>query len=186
MSEPGTVGNVRAFLRAVECSSLQELEDLLDDRLEPAFVQMRGIGRFAAEGVEVQVEDRGTELYFPFAPLEFWSAVNLLELEAESTRACEELASQISDVEGIDLYVIVGYDADETRLKPSHRRTILYNGVAVQFPRDYPYRSPMTGRRTFAEWRSTRFDRHYPGLEPSLLSPHDEAPDTTPLALLRD
>lgn len=99
MSELGMVGNVRAFLRAVECSSLQELEDLLDERLEPAFVQMRGIGRFASQGVEIQVQDRGAEFYFPFTPLDFWPAVDLLELEAESTTACEELASQISDVE---------------------------------------------------------------------------------------
>ena len=180
------VGNVRAFLRAVECSSLQELEDLLDERLEPAFVQMRGIGRFASQGVEIQVQDRDAEFYFPFTPLDFWPAVDLLELEAESTTACEELASQISDVEGIDLYVIVTYDVDETRLKPRHRRTLLDNDVAVQFPGDYPYRSPMSERRTFAEWRSTRFDRHYPGIEPNLLPPHEAAPDTTPLALLRD
>lgn len=185
MSELAVIRNVRAFLRAVGCCSLRELEDLLDERLEPAHVQIRGIGRFASEGVEIQVQDRGTALDFPFAPLKFWAAVDLLELEADSASAYEELASQVLDVEGIDISVRVSYDVDDTRVKPSHRRTVLDNEVVVQFPRAYPYRSPMNGVRTFAEWRTTRFDRHYPGLEPRLLPPHDKAPDTTSLAMLR-
>lgn len=186
LAELGVVGSVRSFLGAVECSSLQELEDLLDDRLEPAFVQVRGIGRFACGGVDVQVGGRGTTHEFPFALAEFWSAIDLLELEAESESACEELAFEISDVEGLGLWVVVTYDVDWTLIKPRHKRMDLDNGVTVQFPAAYPYRSRIDGRRTFAEWRASRFDRHYPGLEACLLPPHDETPVTTPIEALRD
>lgn len=108
-----------------------------------------------------------------------------LELVAEARCAYEELERQIVEIEGIPVGVMVDYDVDLARVKPRHRRQQLVGGEVVQFPTDYPYRTLMSGSKTFGDWIADRFERHYPGLKAHLLSPHDHLPPTAPLKDLR-
>ena len=80
---------------------------------------------------------------------------------------------------------MINYAIDDASVKPRHRRRKLDSGVVVQFPRDYPYRAPISGSKTVADWIAGRFERNFPGLEASLLPPDDRVPLSTPLSHLR-
>lgn len=181
----GVVSHLRSLLRVMECSSLLEIQDEVDTWVDDFCVEVHGLGAFASNGIEVRVDARGTELEYPFSIEELRETVQELELVAEAGCAYEELGRQITEIEGIPVGVMVDYDVDPARVKPRHRRRQLGGGEIVQFPTDYPYRTLMSGSKTFGDWIADRFERHYPGLEAHLLPPDENLPPTTPLKDLR-
>ena len=83
-------------------------------------------------------------------------------------------------VEGIDVAVEIDWDCDEQTVRSSANRRELFGYVFQTVP-EYPYMRAMGGSRTFEEWRTIRFNRHYAGL--AVYGPTDEATET--LAALR-
>lgn len=184
MTEPEAIRSLRGLLRAMGCESLRDVELKVDDEVD-ALAWVRAIGPFALDGIEIQIDCRGTELRYPFTRTVFWSVVESLATEWQAALAYETLAEQIEEVEGFPVRVDIDYDCNETSVKPSQQRRQLESDVVVQFPGDYPYQRPMSGQETLADWISDRFHRHFTGLEIRLAPPADGLPLTTTLADLR-
>jgi hypothetical protein len=148
------VDNVTCLLRTTECSSLDQLQGVLDDRVaEPYGITLRDYGSQLDIGFGFEDDEDCPltigELYYPFPALLVWSMVGELERENDTTVALLELAEQILEIEGIQLY----FDVAEL--------------TADEFPISYPYRKPMSGRKTIEEWLEARFEPNYPALEPA-------------------
>jgi len=165
------VTGLRSLLRLTECPTLSFLSDIIEGDVEPAYCELHGIGRFACEGIEVHIGDRGTGLLYPFAMAELWSVVADLEAEYDAGNAYQWLADEIEEVEGIHVHVDIDYSYDVSLLKAKHRRRPLDRGVEVQAVPPYPYKRAMTGGRTYGDWEAERFRRNFPGLDVSPFSP---------------
>lgn len=159
------VTSLHSLLRITECRALRDLSDRIEDRLEPAYVEVTGIGRFACEGIEVRVHDRGACLHYPFPIAELWSYVADLEAEYNFENACGELEYEIEQVEGIRVCVSIDHSCDVSLLKAKHRRRCLDTGVEVQAVPRYPYRRALSRTGTWDEWEADRFRRNFPGLD---------------------
>jgi hypothetical protein len=136
------------------------------------------------DGIVIFVSGSGTGLGYPFVMDDFWSIFHELDLAADCERALRELECQISEIEGFDVSVDIdyyhydGYEEDEL----VYGRRVFGSGRIIAFPRDYPYRRAMSGRKTIGDWQD-RFTCEYPGLEVSVSN--YGLPSTTPLSDLR-
>lgn len=195
MSEPVDDGDLppddlivtsrRSLFDAFHCSSLQELENLLDAHYEPwVFIEAEEMA--PDEGLVVRIGTRGTGLDYPFAVGEIWSCLDDLDAVNDFENACEELADQIEDVEGFRVQVSIAYDFDPSALKPHHRRRCLDSGDEVQEVGDYPYKDRMSDEASVDAWRAERFERNFPGLSVTFGALENDHDPTTPLLVLRE
>lgn len=175
----------RSLLEAFRCSSIRELESLLDDQYEP-WVFIEDEDEAADDYLVVRIGTRGIELAFPFAVGEIWSCLDDLAAVKDFENACEELADQIETVEGFSVLVSISYDFDPSALKPHHRRRCLDSGDEVQEVGDYPYKDRMTDEASVDTWLAERFEENFPGLSIIFEALDDDHDPATPLLVIRE
>lgn len=159
------VNNLSSLLRVTHCDSLDELELGIDSHVAEPFgitVSTWFIGFGFEDNPDCPLTE--AELGYPFPVLLVRSVVGEMERENDSWVALLELADRIREIEGIEIYF------DQVEI------------AADQLPISYPYRRPMSGRKTIADWLDDRFDATYPELEACLLI---QLPLTTRLSDLR-
>jgi hypothetical protein len=169
-------------MRITQSSDLTELTCRIIDRAELATAcKVVPLGR---EGLEVIVDRRAVLMPYPIDVDELWSKVSALGEVFDASCAYESLAGEIRAIEGIEVTISIDRNVDDALVDPSANRRVVMGSV-VQDVRPYPYKRAMTGNRTWAAWRSIRFQRHYAGLRVALLHPPDENPATMSLEQLR-
>lgn len=163
-----TLTDVAAFIEA-EC-------DCDDD------IEVSGIGPAARDGISIRVGYSGVELDYPFTMADLWAYMDDLGATFDAARACESLAAEIEEIEGIEVVVDIDYECDPKRVSPEAGRRELDMGFIVQNVPPYPYDTEIRGTATFAEWKAARFDATYAGLDVRLHRP-DGAPDSDEVTL---
>jgi len=119
---------------------------------------------------QTNCDPRGVCLDYPFEMSELWAYVADMEELYDAELDYETLAWRIGDIEGFEVRVMIDTSVDERLVDPAAQCRMVMGGcLAVQQVLPYPYQRALSGDRTFDEWKSLRFEKHYTGLCVELL-----------------
>jgi len=166
----------RSLLKAFDCTSVEHLEAVLDDQYEHS-VQVQSDAMAADDGLEVEIGTRATQLEYPFAIGDIWSALNDLEVEDHFENECSRLADEIEEIEGFRVTVEIDHSFDTSTLRRRHQRRSLDSGVEVQHVDMYSFKRPMSDNASVGSWLEERFKKKFPGLEIRFDGHPDPDPD---------
>jgi hypothetical protein len=96
------------------------------------------------------------ELYYPFTDREFWTVIDDLGDVVRFDMDRGGLQDSIAMIEGFPVLI------EDLNVATPTSRPLSIGGYIHELP-DYPYVRAMPDRCTVAEWRTRRFEPHYPG-----------------------
>ena len=160
--------NLRQLLHLLGTPTIQDLEELVADEVEPRFCNLvTDASDDTYLEVNVFLVPRGAQviLEFPLTVERFWTEISDLDSTATALWWCVELAESIREIEGIDVQVDLNHGWLPSARWAHPKSIALLDGCFVQPCDEYPYKRPMNGDRTVEDWLRIRIDRHLPGFD---------------------
>lgn len=179
-----TFSGVEELLTYVGCTTLDGLSDYFADDLDSDVVIADAADDCGSAAIEITLLEygRGVVEPFPLSIEEIWNDLYDIEAECQVPDHLESLAEEVELVEGFEVEVELDDGVSDEALLDSIGRRMTAGGCLVQYVHTitYPYRRRMSGSATVADWLSSRFFKHCPGIRVSLRGDR-----TTTLAQLR-
>lgn len=144
------VGNPAELCTALDVPDVQSVGDIVDGYVDCGVCHVV----VTDAQVEIQLDVRGFALVFPFRLSEFWDAIDDVESELFVLMACNSLAEQIGDTEGVSIELSVDFTSGEPR----------WVDLARNLTDSYRYAEKAPDDMTVDEWLTTRVQPGVPGL----------------------